>query len=138
MATTLTFTFLTLVLLLVAKASVDGRTATLGKEHVRGIIGAIIDYSSRIAKEQKVAMEMAIKDVFNKTNQRFDLHIKNTQSEPVQAALAGMLKKNSSTFFYPLSCTLNSNFKVLIHEKLSFYCEKKKKQYYNLPDPDIT
>uniref|UniRef100_A0A7N2MAK0 Glutamate receptor n=1 Tax=Quercus lobata TaxID=97700 RepID=A0A7N2MAK0_QUELO len=88
MATTLTFTFLALVLLLVEKATVDGRTTTLGKEHVRGIIGAITDYSSRIGKEQKVAMEMAIKDVFNKTNQRFDLHIKNTHSEPVQAALA--------------------------------------------------
>nr|POE59593.1 glutamate receptor 2.1 [Quercus suber] len=33
-------------------------------------------------------MEMAIKDVFDKTNQRFDLHIKNTHSEPVQATLA--------------------------------------------------
>lgn len=90
MATTLTFTFLALVLLLVEKATVDGRTTTLGKEHVRGIIGAIIDYRSRVGKEQKVAMEMAIKDVFDKTNQRFDLHIKNTHSEPVQATLAGM------------------------------------------------
>ena len=79
MATTLTFTFLALDLLLVEKATVDGRTTTLREEHVKGIIGAIIDYSSR----------MAIKDVFNKTDQRFDLHIKNTH-KPVQAALARM------------------------------------------------
>lgn len=93
MATFPTFTFLALVLLFAQKATVYASTNnTLGKDHVKGTIGAILDPSSRIGKEQKVAMEMAIKDVFDKTNQSFDLQIKNSQREPVQAALAGKSK----------------------------------------------
>lgn len=87
MATTLTFTFLALDLLLVEKATVDGRTTTLREEHVKGIIGAIIDYSSR----------MAIKDVFNKTDQRFDLHIKNTQT--CTGSSCAHVKKTVKPFF---------------------------------------
>ncbi|GMY31949.1 glutamate receptor 2.8-like [Fagus crenata] len=99
MATFPTFTFLALVLLLAQKATVYGSTNnTLGKDHVKGIIGAILDSSSRIGKEQKVAMEMAIKDVFDKTNQSFDLQIKNSQREPVQATIAAwdLIKKQQA------------------------------------------
>ena len=47
-------------------------------------------YSSRIGKEEKVAMEMAIEE-FNSqySNQHIDLLINDSQGEPIQAALAG-------------------------------------------------
>lgn len=89
----LCFAFLPLVLLLAQKATADvERTNTFGTEvHVGGVIGAIVDNSSRFGKEQKVAMEMAIEDVFNRTNQAYDLHMKYShRRKPYQAALAGM------------------------------------------------
>ena len=67
-------------------------------DDVKGSIGAIVDYSSRIGKEEKVAMEMAIEN-FNSqyTDLHIDLLINSSQGEPIQAALAG--KSISS---YPL------------------------------------
>ncbi|KAF5478608.1 hypothetical protein F2P56_005151 [Juglans regia] len=86
------FTFLAFVFLLAQEATADhvGRTATVGTEHhVRGSIGAIVDDSNRAGKEQKVAMEMAIKDFYDRTNQSFDLHMKICRGEqPYQEALA--------------------------------------------------
>lgn len=84
---------LALILLLSQKATADhGRniSTALGTDNVRGIIGAIVDNSTRIGKEQKVAMEMAIEDVYERTNEIYDLHMKNSHGEPSRAALAGM------------------------------------------------
>ncbi|KAA8523969.1 hypothetical protein F0562_010600 [Nyssa sinensis] len=55
--------------------------------HVNGIIGAIVDNSSRIGKEARVAMEMAIND-FNQANQSLVLQNRNSQGDPVGAVLA--------------------------------------------------
>ena len=54
------------------------------------IIGAIVDLSSRVGKEEKVAMEMAIEDFQNRTNQSLVLQVKDSQGKPIHAAVAGM------------------------------------------------
>ncbi|KAM5586186.1 glutamate receptor 2.8-like [Rosa sericea] len=51
-------------------------------------VGAVIDNSSRIGKEQRVAMEMAMEDFCANNNQRLVLQIKHSQRDPMQAALA--------------------------------------------------
>ncbi|XP_040989999.1 glutamate receptor 2.8-like [Juglans microcarpa x Juglans regia] len=81
--------FFALVLLLSQKATADnGRITASGTDNVRGIIGAIVDNSTRIGKEQKVAMEMAIEDVHDRTSQSYALRMKNSHGEPYRAALA--------------------------------------------------
>ncbi|XP_059442099.1 glutamate receptor 2.8-like [Corylus avellana] len=74
------FTFFAIVLLLAQGATADVE---------RGVIGAIVDYSSRFGKEQKVAMEMAIEDVYyDKTGQSCGLHMNTSQREPYQTVVA--------------------------------------------------
>ena len=61
-------------------------------------IGAIVDYGTRIGKEEKVAMEMAIEDFNNNnhsstsTNQSLilKLEVKDSRGEPIEAARAGI------------------------------------------------
>ncbi|PQP93856.1 glutamate receptor 2.8 [Prunus yedoensis var. nudiflora] len=53
-----------------------------------GILGAIVDNSSRIGKEESVAMQIAVEDFLNTSNQRLDLRIRNSQGDPLQAAIA--------------------------------------------------
>ncbi|WKA12035.1 hypothetical protein VitviT2T_029469 [Vitis vinifera] len=60
------------------------------EDPAKGIIGAIVDHTSRIGKEEKVAMEMAIDDFRLYSNGSLRLHIENSQREPIQAALAAM------------------------------------------------
>ncbi|KAK3036297.1 hypothetical protein RJ639_031269, partial [Escallonia herrerae] len=57
--------------------------------HVKGAsIGAILDTTSRVGKEAKVAMEMAIDDLAGDTDMSVVLHIRNSQSKPLLAGLA--------------------------------------------------
>ncbi|KAK2968388.1 hypothetical protein RJ640_004394 [Escallonia rubra] len=57
--------------------------------HVKGAsIGAILDTTSRVGKEAKVAMEIAIDDFTRDTNQILVLHIRNSQSKPMLAGHA--------------------------------------------------
>ncbi|XP_047336098.1 glutamate receptor 2.8-like [Impatiens glandulifera] len=59
------------------------------KVHHAGIIGAILDKSSRVGKEERVAMEIAIDDFYNRTNKRFLLQFEDSNyKEPVQASVA--------------------------------------------------
>ncbi|KAK6934201.1 Receptor, ligand binding region [Dillenia turbinata] len=51
------------------------------------VIGAIIDTSSRVGKEESLAMEMAVEDFNNHFNQTLHLIVKDCQSQPLQAAL---------------------------------------------------
>ncbi|KAL3508726.1 hypothetical protein ACH5RR_028127 [Cinchona calisaya] len=55
---------------------------------VKGIIGAIVDYSTRIGKEEIVAMNMAVEDVYNQTKRHLVLLVKDSRGEAVQATLA--------------------------------------------------
>ncbi|KAM1583129.1 hypothetical protein ACFX10_030778 [Malus domestica] len=65
-----------------------GNANTIENEPGMGL-GAIIDNSSRIGKEERVAIQMALDDHFDSTgNQRLVLHVRNSQREPLQAALA--------------------------------------------------
>ncbi|KAA8523967.1 hypothetical protein F0562_010602 [Nyssa sinensis] len=70
------------------KATVHADMNSTRKNHVKGTVGAIVDYSSRIGKEEKLAMEMAIDDFYNYTNQSLILQLKNSQGDPIKAALA--------------------------------------------------
>jgi hypothetical protein len=104
------FTFFAIVLLLAQGATADvGRTNKLANDQVimRGTIGAIVDNSSRFGMEQKVAMEMAIKDVYDETGQSCGLLMKASQREPYQTAVAGMYTHiYMSAFFSQPSRTL--------------------------------
>ncbi|CAN1238537.1 Glutamate receptor 2.7 [Linum grandiflorum] len=53
-------------------------------------IGAIVDETCRIGKEQTLAMQMAVQDLHDSTNKSLvlHLHIKNSSGEPLQAALS--------------------------------------------------
>ena len=54
-----------------------------------GGIGVIVDNSSRIGKEEIVAMRLAIHDFKNRTNRQLDLHVRDSQSDPVLAVFSG-------------------------------------------------
>ncbi|TXG66812.1 hypothetical protein EZV62_008087 [Acer yangbiense] len=53
-----------------------------------GAVGVIVDQSCRRGKEAKVAMEIAIQDVYHNMNHSFHLHIINSQSNPIHSAFA--------------------------------------------------
>ncbi|KAL3508725.1 hypothetical protein ACH5RR_028126 [Cinchona calisaya] len=57
-------------------------------EVVKGTVGAIVDYSTRVGKEETVAMQMAVEDFYNLTKQQLLLIVKNLRGEAVQATLA--------------------------------------------------
>ncbi|KAJ0102107.1 hypothetical protein Patl1_04770 [Pistacia atlantica] len=63
-------------------------TATNGR--VKGVMGAIVNNGSRIGNEEQLAMEMAVQDFNNYTNQTLVLHIRSSRGEPVTAALAAV------------------------------------------------
>ncbi|KAF9666599.1 hypothetical protein SADUNF_Sadunf16G0245500 [Salix dunnii] len=89
----LVLSLLYVVLLLTPSGSIAaGRSSgTKGKQHVNGVIGAIVDRSSRIGKEEIVAMEIAREDVYRHFNQNLTLHVKDAdQRNPIRAALAGL------------------------------------------------
>ena len=103
------FYFMSMPMLLLRNASAN--------ESAKGIIGAIINNSSRIGKEQRVAMNMALKDFFSYSNQSFDLHIrKSTQGDPLQAAFAGQ----SQAFQFLFLFFLHSVTKVY-HDTIFIY-----------------
>ncbi|XP_031253196.1 glutamate receptor 2.7-like [Pistacia vera] len=78
--------FLLLVLIFTLRA--DEAATDAENNHVKGIIGAIVDNTSRVGKEQIVAMEMAVEDFNIGSNQSLLLHIRTSKREPVHAVLA--------------------------------------------------
>ncbi|KAL6283570.1 hypothetical protein ACE6H2_014499 [Prunus campanulata] len=76
------------VLLFKQRLRVNGITDTTKDDHFMCILGAIVDTSSRIGKEETVAMQMAVEDFFKKSNHSLVLNIRNSKGEPWQAALA--------------------------------------------------
>ena len=58
--------------------------------HVKGIIGVITDNNSRSGREEIVAIKMALEHFYHYSNQRFGLQIRNSQGDPLKAALAGL------------------------------------------------
>ncbi|KAF2286081.1 hypothetical protein GH714_010204 [Hevea brasiliensis] len=70
----------------------------------RGIMGAVVDGSSRIGKEQKVAMKMAVRDFNNSNNQSFFLQIQDSQGQPLQAALADQVEGETKDLYERRIC----------------------------------
>lgn len=60
------------------------------------VIGAIVDMSSRVGKEARVAMEIAIDDFTAKTNQNLTLYTTNSKGNIVQA-----IQEGNSTHLMP-------------------------------------
>ncbi|GMY31945.1 glutamate receptor 2.8-like [Fagus crenata] len=81
---------LVLVFIFTHRVTVNGSSNTTGNDKIIGVIGAIVDNSSRIGKEQSVAMKLALDDFYDKFNQSLILHIRDSQGEPIQAALEAM------------------------------------------------
>ena len=57
-------------------------------------IGGVVDYTTRIGKEQKLAMEIALEDYINNFDSsitcfKLDLLIKDSQGNPARAAASG-------------------------------------------------
>ncbi|XP_022981889.1 glutamate receptor 2.8-like isoform X2 [Cucurbita maxima] len=81
------FSFLLFSLIVAGK---HGTQRNVGSKMIgggKGRIGAIVDCSSRIGKEQSLAMRMAIES-FNSNDQNFSLVVTDSKSNPYQAALA--------------------------------------------------
>ncbi|XP_022941279.1 glutamate receptor 2.8-like isoform X3 [Cucurbita moschata] len=81
------FSFLLFSLIVAGK---HGTQRNVGSKMIgggKGRIGAIVDCSSRIGKEQSLAMRMAVES-FNSNDQNFSLVIRDSKSDPYQAALA--------------------------------------------------
>ena len=56
---------------------------------VLGIVGAIVDESFRVGKEENVAIKMALHDFYNTRNQTLILHVRSSdQRDPIHSALA--------------------------------------------------
>eukprot|EP00256_Glycine_max_P069935 XP_025984530.1 glutamate receptor 2.8-like [Glycine max] len=67
---------------------IHGNTADNESSDVKGIIGAILDSSSRIGQEHAVAINLALEDFHQKNNLSFALHVRNSQGDPLLAATA--------------------------------------------------
>ncbi|KAJ4726397.1 Glutamate receptor [Melia azedarach] len=63
--------------------------------HVKGIIVAVGQNSSRIGKEQRIAMEMAVDDFNGSGNHSLLLYTRNSTRQPVHTALAALELINS-------------------------------------------
>lgn len=92
--TCLVICFLMIVLDLMGSRSTS-RAANIGKLADRcdpdttepiARIGGVIDYSTRMGKEQKIAMEMAVQDIYHSTCDKFDLLLQDSQGIPARAA----------------------------------------------------
>lgn len=86
----------------IANINRNAHTLTVTKGGVKGVMGAIVNNSSRIGKEEQLAMEMAVQDFNNYTNQTLVLHIRNSRGEPVTAALLG----NIIIYMYVCVCRI--------------------------------
>ncbi|KAJ4976935.1 hypothetical protein NE237_002041 [Protea cynaroides] len=66
-----------------------GPAGTVGDDSRTANLGAIIDTNSRIGKEEKTAIEIAIQTFNNSTHQhKLALHVRNSSRNPLQAASA--------------------------------------------------
>ncbi|KAJ7948714.1 Glutamate receptor [Quillaja saponaria] len=80
--------FIAFVLIFQQNGIADKSAETSERNHVKGIIGAIVDNTSRIGKEESVAMKMALEDFYYFHNQSFALYTRNSRGDPLQAAAA--------------------------------------------------
>ena len=93
--------FMAILLFVAIKTSTHGNAEITEGSHGKRVIGAIIDSSSRIGKEQKVALQMAVEDFYEVSNQSLLLQIEDSHGEPIRAGLAGK-SMYFLVFFYGL------------------------------------
>ncbi|KAH0989948.1 hypothetical protein GBA52_001431 [Prunus armeniaca] len=115
MSSSLSF-YLVLLLLVVgsAKASGRGNKCQITQQTIAGI-GVVVDYSSRVGKEQKIAMKMAIQDLFHSTCARLDLHLKDSQGNSA-GAIAGAINLLNSKQVVAIIGTLTMQEAALVSE----------------------
>ena len=108
----LLFFFLVLPLLLESKAKAieAGDNCSL-ITHITGKIGGVINYSSRLGKEQKVAMEMAVEDYFRSScSKQLTLQLEDSGGDSSRVASA------SKALYL---CLLTSIFNKIISKKIT-------------------
>ncbi|CAK9325237.1 unnamed protein product [Citrullus colocynthis] len=82
------FSFLLFALIVSGKHETNRTMSSKAVDGGRGRIGAIVDKSSRIGKEESLAMLMAVEDFNNINDRNFSFFIRDSKSDPHQAALA--------------------------------------------------
>ncbi|KAF6175249.1 hypothetical protein GIB67_030467 [Kingdonia uniflora] len=80
--------FTLLILLFSHAIARESQDAPTTDKDIKVGIGAIVDYTSRFGKEEKVAMEMAIDDFFKCTSQKAVIHIIDSGGDPGRASFA--------------------------------------------------
>lgn len=85
--------FLVLLLLPVGSAKANGRGDRCQKTQQQRIarIGAVIDFTSRVGKEEKIAMDMAIQDLLHSTCHTLNLHLRYSLGNSAKSTAAGNL-----------------------------------------------
>ena len=77
--------------------------------HIMGNIGGVIDYRSRVGKEQKVAMEMAVEDFSRSScSKQLTLQLEDSRGDSARAA-------SSSKAYLPRSLTATKKKKKMLH-----------------------
>lgn len=108
----LLFFFLVLPLLLESKAKAieAGDNCSLITHQITGKIGGVINYSSRLGKEQKVAMEMAVEDYFRSScSTQLTLQLEDSGGDSSRVASASKA----------LSLSFNKHIYKIISKKIT-------------------
>jgi ionotropic glutamate receptor len=64
------------------------------------IIGAVVDCSTRVGREEKIAMDIAVQDIYRLTGHNLALHVLDLPENSARAAFAGMfIVLNSGSLF---------------------------------------
>ncbi|PQQ15592.1 glutamate receptor 2.9-like [Prunus yedoensis var. nudiflora] len=114
MSSSLSFYLVLLLLVGSAKASGRGNKCQMTQQTIAGI-GGVVDYGSRVGKEQKIAMKMAIQDLFHSTCARLDLHLKDSQGNSA-GAIAGAINLLNSKQVVAIIGTLTMQEAALVSE----------------------
>lgn len=103
------FSFMLFALVVYGVYGTEGNTNSTMDDSRNGKIGVIVDKSSRIGKEEILAMQMAVEDFNSFRNKSFSLVIRDYKSDPNLAALAGreFIFLLNLIECFPLPCQLN-------------------------------
>lgn len=106
--------FLCLLLLAESSTTISSESEVCPPWVIRGgrvSVGVVIDESSRVGKEQKIAMKMAVRDLRHCLN--LVLHVKDLHGNSALAASAGMNFFDSSPTNLSINAFLFISLKVL-------------------------
>jgi hypothetical protein len=95
----LVFLYSILLLSITFILSNSGQLNDEDTEFIR-IIGAVVDCSTRVGREEKIAMDIAVQDIYRLTGHNLALHVLDLPENSARAAFAGMfIVLNSGSFF---------------------------------------